>query len=138
MIAVQSFRADGTVLAAQSPVNPVLAPLPICTNRQGGVGPCLRPVESPAIAALDDGGFVVAWSEGIGPVVAATDSHVRRYGADGAPVGAPSRVASGVQPAVSGTSLGGFVLSMERFVSNTEDIFARYFDAQAFRGSAAP
>ena len=136
VIAVQSFRADGSALAAPSAVNPLPAPLPICTNRQGGVGPCPRPVESPAVAALDDGGFVVAWSEGSGPAV--TDAHARRYGADGAPAGAPGRVASGVQPAVSGTSPGGFVLAQQRSDGSSNGIFARYFDAQAFRGNAAP
>jgi hypothetical protein len=136
VIEVQSFRADGTALAAPGTVNPLVSPLPTCTNRQGGVGPCPRPVASPAVAALDDGGFVVAWNEAIGP--AATDSYARRYGADGTPAGAPGRVATGYKPAVSGISLGGFLLSQHRFAGSGDDIFARYFDAQAFRGSAAP
>ena len=143
-IAVQSFRADGSALAAPSLVNPVLGPRPTCT-RQGSFFPCPRPVEFPAVAALDDGGFVIAWSEGSspGPVPAlfVSESQARRYGADGAPAGAPGRVAAnGVRPAVSGTSLGGFVLafSQVRFGGSSNDgIFARYFDAQAFRGSAA-
>ena len=145
VIAVQSFRADGSVLAAPSPVNPVFGPLPTCT-RQGSFFPCPRPVASPAVAALDDGGFVLAWAEGSSPgpipAIFAFESQARRYGADGAPAGAPGRVAaSGIRPAVSGTSLGGFVLvsSRVRFGgSSLEGIFARYFDAQAFRGSAAP
>ena len=145
VIAVQSFRADGSALAAPSLVNPVFGPRPTCM-RQGRSFPCPRPVASPAVAALDDGGFVLAWAEGSspGPVPAifAFESQARRYGADGAPAGAPGRVAaSGIRPAVSGTSLGGFVLvsSRVRFGgSSLEGIFARYFDAQAFRGSAAP
>jgi len=145
VIAVQSFRADGSALAAPSLVNPVLGPRPTCT-RQGSFFPCPRPVESPAVAALDDGGFVIAWSEGSspGPVPAlfVTESQARRYGADGAPAGAPGRVAaSGVRPDVSGTSLGGFVLvfSQVRLGGGSNDgIYARYFDAQAFRDSAAP
>lgn len=141
-IAVQSFRADGSVLAASSLVNPVSGPQPTCT-RQGSFFPCPRPVESPVVAALDDGGFVIAWSEGSspGPIPAlfVTESQARRYGADGAPTGAPGRVAAnGVRPAVSGTSLGGFVLSHQRPDNSSDGIFARYFDAQAFRDSAAP
>ena len=141
LIAVQSFRADGSALAASGLVNPVLGPQPTCT-RQGSFFPCPRLVESPAVAALDDGGFVVAWSEGSspGPVPAlfVTESQARRYGADGAPAGAPGRVASGVRPAVSGTSLGGFVLSQQHPDGSSDGIYARYFDAQAFRDSAAP
>jgi len=145
VVSVQSFRADGSALAAPSAVNPVLGPRPTCT-RQGSFFPCPRPVESPAVAALDDGGFVIAWSEGSspGPVPAlfVTESQARRYGADGAPAGAPGRVAaSGVRPDVSGTSLGGFVLvfSQVRLGGGSNDgIYARYFDAQAFRDSAAP
>ena len=145
VIAVQSFRADGSALAAPSPANPVFGPRPTCT-RQGSFFPCPRPVASPAVAALDDGGFVLAWAEGSSPgpipAIFAFESQARRYGADGAPAGAPGRVAaSGIRPAVSGTSLGGFVLvsSRVRFGgSSLEGIFARYFDAQAFRGSAAP
>ncbi|MBG6072197.1 MULTISPECIES: hypothetical protein [unclassified Polaromonas] len=145
VIAVQSFHADGSALAAPSLVNPVLGPRPTCT-RQGRFFPCPRPVASPAVAALDDGGFVVAWSEGSSPgptpAIFVSESQARRYGADGAPAGAPGRVAaSGVRPAVSATSLGGFVVvfSQVRFGGSSNDgIFARYFDAQAFRGSAAP
>lgn len=144
VIAVQSFRADGSALAAPGVVNPVPGPQPTCT-RQGSFFPCPRPVEFPAVAALDDGGFVIAWSEGSspGPVPAlfVTESQARRYGADGAAAGAPGRVAaSGVRPAVSATSLGGFVVafSQVRFGSSSEGIYARYFDAQAFRDSAAP
>jgi len=99
-------------------------------------------VESPAVAALGDGGFVLAWSEGSspGPVPAlfVTESQARRYGADGSPTGAPDRVASGVKPAVSGTLLGGFVLSQQRPDGSSDGIFARYFDAPAFCGNAAP
>ena len=141
VIAVQAFRADSSALAAPSLVNPVPGPQPTCT-RQGSFFPCPRPVESPAVAALGDGGFVLAWSEGSspGPVPAlfVTESQARRYGADGAPAGAPGRVASGVKPAVSGTSLGGFVLSQQRSDGSSDGIFARYFNAQAFRGNAAP
>lgn len=134
-VELQSFRADGTALAAPSVVNPVLAPLPTCT-RLGAVVPCPRPVEYPAVAALDDGGFVVAWSEGVGPAV--TGSHARRYGADGAPLGAPQQVASGVQAAVGATSLGGFLISVQRSDGSGDGIFARYLGAQSLRGSAAP
>ena len=145
VIAVQSFRADSSALAASSLVNPVFGPQPTCT-RQGSFFPCPRPVESPAVAALDDGGFVIAWSEGsspgLVPALFVSESQARRYGADGAPAGAPGRVAAiGVQPAVSATSLGGFVLVSSRVCfggSSLEGIFARYFDAQAFRSSAAP
>lgn len=135
VIAVQSLRADGTVLAAQSPVNPLLAPLPTCT-RQGTVGPCLRPVESPAVASLDDGGFVVVFNEGIGP--AATEAYARRYGANGAPTGTPIQLASGFQPAVSGTSQGGFLLSLQHFDGNRDGIFARYFGALPIDRNTSP
>ncbi|WP_029528472.1 hypothetical protein [Polaromonas glacialis] len=135
VIAVQSFRSDGTVLAAQSAVNPLLAPLPTCT-RLGAVGPCPRPVASPAVAALDDGGFVVVFNEGIGP--AATESYARRYGANGAPTGDPTQLASGFQPAVSGTSQGGFMLSLQHFDGNGDGIFARYFGALPIDRNTAP
>ena len=145
VIAVQSFRADGSALAAPSLVNPVLGPRLSCT-RQGSFFPCPRHVASPAVAALDDGGFVVAWSEGSSPgpipAIFVSESQARLYGADGAPAGAPGRVAaSGVRPAVSATSLGGFIVvfSQVRFGgSSNDEIFARYFDAQAFRGSSVP
>jgi hypothetical protein len=135
VIAVQSFRADGTVMAAQSAVNPLLAPLPTCT-RLGAVVPCLRPVESPAVAALDDGGFVVVFNEGIGP--AATESYARRYGANGAHTGDSTQLASGFQPAVSGTSQGGFVLSLQHFDGNRDGIFARYFGALPIDRNTTP
>jgi hypothetical protein len=135
VIAVQSYRADGTMLATQSPVNPLLAPLPNCT-RFGAVVPCLRPVESPAIASLDDGGFVVVFNEGIGP--AATEAYSRRYGVDGAPTGPPIQLASGFQAAVSGTSQGGFLLSLQHFDGNRNGIFARYFGALQNDRNTAP
>lgn len=84
----------------------------------------------PAVTALRDGGFVIAWQNSALPVTANTSTHdavdvyARRYGVDGNPVGADGSpgnggsfrvnpVVAGAQgrPAVTGLDEGGYLVA---------------------------
>jgi len=148
-LVVQPFAADGTALAAASPVDPLVAGAPIrkCNIPRAPPESLCPPIQrGAALAALDDGSFVVAWSSDTAKVLDVRQSYVRRYSAEGAPLGAPALLtAVGVNAALSPTSGGGFVAAFDELDPNrppdfpkTVRVVARYFDAQAFRDRAAP
>lgn len=97
----------------------------------------------PALAALADGGFVIAWSsvneDGSSFAVVA-----QRYDSDGARAGGPFRVNDHVpnaqlRPAIAGLADGGFVVawqSLDQLGAGTGyHIFSKRYDAQ---GAAVP
>jgi hypothetical protein len=96
--------------------------------------------QTPAIAALEDGGFVIAWFGG----TPSSGQHVfaQRYSAAGTPVGgefmvdaAPSTYAA--QPAIAGTLDGGFVVIWTGYDSHFFGIFGqRYTAAGGKKGKA--
>ena len=140
-VVVQPFSADGTALAAQSLVDPPVpgVPLRICTgSRLLPNTPCPPDQHNPAIAALDDGSFVAAWTANVSSTFA-NESFIRRYSNKAVPLAAPSQfTARGDNAALSPTSGGGFVVAFDEFnvfaaIPSTSEIKARYFDSQAFR-----
>ena len=147
-VVVQPFAADGAALAAQSTVDPLVPgePVRICTSsRVAPNTPCPPFQSSPAVAALDDGSFVVAWTSDKS-TINYNESYVRRYSGEGAPLGAPTRFTTlSANPALSPTSGGGFIVAFEALDPNrppafprTVGINARYFDGKAFRDDAGP
>ena len=147
-VVVQPFAADGVALAAQSTVDPLVPgePVRICTSaRVPPNTPCPPFQSSPAVAVLDDGSFVVAWTSDK-TNINYNESYVRRYSGEGAPLGAPTRFTTlSANPALSPTSGGGFVVAFEELdpsrppaFPRTIGINARYFDAQEFRNNAGP
>jgi len=119
----QRFSATGGKLGGEFKVNSVTA------NDQG----------SPAIAALDDGGFVAVWTsakqDGAGLGV-----YGRRFDASGKTVGAAfavNKTTAGDQsaPVVAGLSGGGFVAAWQGPDAAGLGIFARLFDANGVGGS---
>jgi methionine-rich copper-binding protein CopC len=145
-VVVQPFAADGTALADLSLVDPPLpgAPIRLCTSsRIPPNTPCPVFQGSPAVEALDDGSFVVAWTADKSSI-GANESYVRRYSGEGAPLGAPTRFTPlGVTAVLSPTSGGGFVVAFDELnrvaaFPSTSEIKARYFDARAFRDNTAP
>jgi len=145
-VVVQPFSADGTALAAQSLVDPPLPGVPFrkCTgSRLLPNTPCPPDQHNPAIAALDDGSFVAAWTADVSSTFA-NESFVRRYSNKGVPLAAPSQFsAKGDNAALSPTSGGGFVVAFDEFnlfaaIPSTSEIKARYFGSQAFCDNRAP
>lgn len=90
-LVVRLLAADGTMPGAAVEVAPILT----------------YAYERPAIAALPDGGFVIAYEDPIDDSLAA-----RRFGADGQPIGDRIPVAVvGSRPAAVGRSDGSFVVA---------------------------
>lgn len=83
--------------------------------------------ESPAVAALADGGWVVAWFDG--------DIHAQRFDSNGAPVGAQARVntaaLSSAQPAITALPNGGYVVAWQSWTQDGSGygVYAQQFDA---------
>ena len=88
----------------------------------GGTGDEFRP----AITALEDGGWLVAWRREIG---GGEDVLSQRYGQNGQPVGGPIAVledgGNGINPSLVALSDGGWVA----FWADGTGIFQRQFDA---------
>jgi uncharacterized lipoprotein NlpE involved in copper resistance len=110
----QRFAADGSALGAEFQINTYTP------NYQ----------YEPSIAALDDGGFVVAWTSYYQDGGSTTGVFAQRYAADGSPVGDEFRVnttteASEQQPAVAGLHNGGYVIAW----SEGSQIWLQQFDA---------
>lgn len=84
--------------------------------------------ESPAIAGLGDGGYVVVWFNG--------DIHAQRFDSNGAPVGAEARVntaaLSAAQPAITALPSGGYVVAWQSWTQDGSGsgVYAQQFDAQ--------
>jgi hypothetical protein len=90
---------------------------------------------SPAVTALADGGFLVAWISEEQLVEAGTDVMARRFGADGAALGDEFRVSTTAlvvnSPALAPAG-GGFTVAWAQkdvVRSNAFDIYARSYDA---------
>jgi hypothetical protein len=153
-VLVQPFAADGIPLAAQTPVNPPAPgePMRLCNTGRIEPGTACSPFQdTPAVAGLDDGSFALTWTSDKSSI-GSHESFVRRYSGEGAPLGAPAQFTATQSRSASlaPTSGGGFVVSFVELppkeaapsslapTSLPIGINARYFDAQAFRGSAAP
>jgi len=116
-IHVQRFDAEGNAAGVETVVN----------------APISSDLYTPAIAGLNDGGFVVSW---ISPSELSYDIHARRFDAQGVPAGDEFLVhdtnnANQVQPAIAALHDGGFVIA---WVSIGQDgsfagIFAQRYDA---------
>ncbi|MDH7501478.1 MAG: fibronectin type III domain-containing protein [Verrucomicrobiota bacterium] len=96
---------------------------------------------SPAVAALEDGGYVVVWISEQQRYVNSVDVYARRYNASGDPTGNEFRVnvrnATCANPAVCGLPGGGFVVAWSRLaaeeIGNGWDIAACAFDKGGVR-----
>ncbi|MCP5224097.1 MAG: cadherin-like domain-containing protein [Thauera sp.] len=96
----QRFAADGSALGAEFQINTYT--------------PYYQ--YEPSIAALADGGFVVAWTSYYQDGGSTTGVFAQRYDADGTPVGDEFRVntttnANEEQPSVAGLDNGGYVIA---------------------------
>ncbi|GAB1459282.1 hypothetical protein MASR2M50_10560 [Thauera sp.] len=96
----QRFAADGNALGAEFQINTYT--------------PYYQ--YEPSIAALADGGFVVAWTSYYQDGGSTTGVFAQRYDADGTPVGDEFRVntttnANEEQPSVAGLDNGGYVIA---------------------------
>lgn len=90
----------------------------------------------PAVAALDDGGFVVAWNWFNGEGNGTASIYAQRYDATGAPVGGEFLVNTTIalnqsRPTVTGLDDGGFVIGWNVFdlLGNPLSIMAQAFNA---------
>jgi len=96
---------------------------------------------SPAVAALEDGGYVVVWISEQQRYVNSVDVYARRYNANGEPLGNEFRVnvrnATCANPTVCGLPGGGFVVVWSRLaaeeIGNGWDIAACAFDRDGVR-----
>jgi hypothetical protein len=105
----------------------VVPPFIVDGSTFGNQGPA--PQTQPSVAALADGGFVVAW-------VAFGNVYARRFDAAAAPVGAVERVnlvSHGASaPTVVPLAWGGFIVTWGGLAADaTAHLYARMFDAQA-------
>ncbi|MGV3551732.1 Ig-like domain-containing protein [Rhizobium sp.] len=85
--------------------------------------------DSPSVTVLEDGGWVVAWSE-----YSAGSFSMQRYGADGTPAGnvisLPNATYSNLNPSVAATPDGGWVMVYSLYNNDTAyDIFLQRYDA---------
>ena len=82
----------------------------------------------PAVSALADGGYIVAWSDA-NDYYAAPEINIRRYAANGTAIGSEVRVDSvseyASSPSVAGLSDGGFVVVFDDAQSN--QIYSRRY-----------
>jgi phosphoheptose isomerase len=88
----------------------------------------------PDVAAVPDGGFVVAWMSQFQNTFG-SDVYARRYDADGAPLGGEFRVnvatpGNQIDPAIATDDDGGFVVTWSgEGAGDDSGVFARRFDA---------
>jgi Ca2+-binding RTX toxin-like protein len=89
----------------------------------------------PAIAALSDGGYVLAWSS-YAQDGSSYGIYAQRFGAGGLPAGAEFKVNSSTAneqtlPAIAGLSGGGFMVAWQSYGQdgNYDGIYAQRFDA---------
>lgn len=89
----------------------------------------------PAVASLEDGGFVVTW-DSLGQDGSGWGIYAQRYGADGQPVSAEFRANTTVaghqnQPTVAGLADGGFIIGWnDSNDGSSVGVFAQRYDAQ--------
>jgi hypothetical protein len=121
------FAGDGTALGPEFVVSPLL------TQYEDGIP------SSPAVAADDFGGFVIAWAQGYSFHNEDLEIFARRYDPSGAPLGPEFRVNTlttghQLRPVVASAPGGGFVLLWQSAGSLGGDdsgmsLQARRFDA---------
>lgn len=125
----QIFSADGTKKGLEFIVNGTLAGSEI--NRDGNQ-------TKPSIAVLDDGGFVIAYTDStvVGAPVKKSGIAAKIYNADGTlrsvgelSIAAPSDVNQALDASVSSTSNGGFVVSYTVQILGEMEIRAQAFNA---------
>jgi hypothetical protein len=115
-----------------------LAPLAGADARAEPIGQAfevtLGPAYSRAVAGLEDGGFVTAWSDRNGDLVG------RRYAADGSSVGNTFTISTttgvwGGRPSIAALRGGGFVVGWEKYIPDASgsEIFAQRFSASGTR-----
>ena len=130
-IFVQRFNEDGTPLGARiSATHPQAAP-------QG-------PLFMPSIAALEDGGFVVTWSEEVyGNTHLRADIRGQRFDANGDRVGGrflvnTTRADNQYHSATAGLDDGGFVVVWQNSIggASATDIFMQRYSASGERVGA--
>jgi len=97
---------------------------------------------SPVVAALSDGGFLVAWISEEQRAEASTDVMARRFGSDGVPQGNEFRVSTTEQivssPAVASSASGGFTVAWSQkdlLRTNAFDIYTRAYDSLGWPAS---
>ncbi|MEJ6022057.1 Ig-like domain-containing protein [Ramlibacter sp. PS4R-6] len=120
-VSAQRFNADGTFAGAETRVNTTIA-----DNQM-----------SPEVAALADGGYVVAWTsysqEGdLGGI------YSQRYAGDGSPVGGETLVNTVIAeeqtaPTITGLDEGGWVVAWHSFANGAPVIEAQQFAADGSR-----
>ena len=117
----QVFNADGSKLGAEFPVNTTT------TGRQ----------EDPAVAALSDGRFVVAWSD---VPLGETNVLAQIFNGDGSKAGSeiPAFVTSNDEatPTITELSGGGFAIAIAGAGPSGYEIQARIFDANGVPAGA--
>jgi hypothetical protein len=138
VIVAQQFTSGGERVGSQTTVKPITAPPATCFVPFPSPCPAETQME-PAVAALEDGGYVITWvSEFRAGGTSAI--YARRYAADGTAAGAAVAVSTnaGRRPAVSGTGGGGFVIAWDAWAGSTteSDVFARRYDAGGLLGAA--
>ncbi|NLW82442.1 MAG: hypothetical protein GXY42_12350, partial [Desulfovibrionales bacterium] len=115
---VQRFEADGSYVGPEQRINAII------TSNQ----------EFPAIAALNDGGYIITWqslnTDG------RHDIYSQRFSSGGVTIGEVARINTITTPlqsetAVTALSDGGYVITWQNFDTNTldNDIYARRFAA---------
>jgi Ca2+-binding RTX toxin-like protein len=110
-IFVRRFSASGTAVGAEARIN---------TTTAGNQG-------SPAIAGLEDGGYVVTWTSD-------SDIYAQRYAASGAAVGPETRINtttadSQFNPAITALADGGYVVMWEGVDDSGYGVYAQRYGA---------
>ncbi|MGH7789397.1 MAG: hypothetical protein ACRERC_21175, partial [Candidatus Binatia bacterium] len=143
-IKVRRYASDGAPLGAEFRANAT-------TMGQQGFGIAYGE-QGPAVAALDDGGFVAAWTSFVPDATDGTGApviRVQRFAADGQAVGAehiltaPPKVYVAM-PDVAGLGAGSFAVAVSSFDFNmfsvdTSSVYVQRFGADSLRsGPAVP
>jgi hypothetical protein len=136
------FNADGSPATAATRVDEANdIQLPACTPSPIP-GPCAGLIQqSPYVAALDDGGFVVTYETVNRPGTI----YARRYNAQGAAVSGVTEVPSSPPitrafPVAAGIANDGFVIAWEAFGQDGDrwGIYAKQYGAAGLLGAAVP
>jgi hypothetical protein len=111
----QQFSASGAPAGTQTVVRPITVPYTTCYYPDPL--PCPAEIQhTPAVAALSDGGYVVAVSSMSQHSESFSSAFVRRFSADGVPLGPATEVhaSRGAEPkiAIAGGLYGDFLVSV--------------------------
>jgi hypothetical protein len=135
LLLAQRFGADGSRLGAEDPVDP-RQPLAQCGYRTQALCPPYQ--DSPSVAALDDGGYLIAWRVAHYDVQSDSNpsiAYARLYAADGSASGPPTRISSlaSVRGVDVTATARGFVATWDAFGEDI-DVFAQTFNSQSLLG----